>query len=142
MAKEWQNEGPCNGTGDDTTCGEGDQVQFRQCTDGTVDKCTDEDTRRTIPCNAAGTALPSCPKVLGGWQNEGPCNAIGDDPTCGQGNQVQNRPCTDGTVEKCTKEEKKRTISCEIAGTALPDCRKFYVPLFLNENKNTSVNVS
>ena len=137
LAKEWQNKGPCNGMGDDTTCGEGEQVQSRQCTDGTVDKCTDEDTRRTIPCNAAGTALPSCPKVLGGWQNEGPCNAIGDDPTCGQGNQVQNRPCTDGTVEKCTNDEKQRTISCEIAGTALPDCRKFYVPLFLNENKNT-----
>ena len=111
--------------GDDTKCGEGAQFQSRQCTDGTLDKCTDEDTRRTITCNAAETALPNCPKVLGNWQNEGPCKGIGDDPTCGQGNQVQNRPCTDGTVEKCTNDEKQRTISCEIAGTTLPDCRKF-----------------
>ena len=125
MVGEWKNEGQCNGKGS-STCGEGDQVQVRQCTDGTVEKCTDEDKRKIVTCNAAGTALPDCPKVLGiDWQNEGPCNGIGNDPTCGEGIQLQTRHCDDGTKDKCTDEEKQRTISCEDAGTALPDCRKF-----------------
>ena len=59
------------------------------------------------------------------WKNEGPCNGIGDDPTCGEGNQVQIRPCTNGTVDKCKDEEEQRTITCKEAGTELPDCSKY-----------------
>ena len=111
--------------GDDTTCGKGVQVQTRHCTDGTVEKCTDREKQRIITCDDAGTALPYCLKVLGDWKNEGPCDGKGDDPTCGKGSQVQTRDCTDGTVDKCMDDEKQRTITCEDAGTELPDCRKF-----------------
>ena len=64
-------------------------------------------------------------KVYGEWHNEGSCNGIGDDNTCGKGKQVQIRPCMDGKVDKCKDEEKKRTISCKEAGTELADCSKF-----------------
>ena len=65
-------------------------------------------------------------KVLGEWANEGSCHADGDDPTCGAGSQQQKRTCTDGTIDKCTAEDTERTVTCQIAGTALPVCSKFY----------------
>ena len=60
--------------------------------------------------------------------NEGAC--IGDSlhPDCGPGIQIQVRTCTDGSnasrfpVERCTEEEKIRTVSCAVAGTELPSC--------------------
>ena len=60
--------------------------------------------------------------------NEGAC--IGDSlhPNCGPGNQIQVRTCTDGSnasrfpVERCTVEDKRRTVSCAVSGTELPNC--------------------
>ena len=57
---EWTNEGSCIADGDDATCGTGTQKQERTCTDGTIDMCTAEETKRDVTCAAAGTALPVC----------------------------------------------------------------------------------
>merc|ERR1712038_960311 len=69
------NDGDCVATGDDPTCGPGNQNQVRTCTDGSTDVCTDADTAQTIAC-----ALPDCvvEKVLGDWTNDGDCVATGD----------------------------------------------------------------
>ena len=62
-------------------------------------------------------------KKLGSWINDGDCVATaGGD--CGPGTQVQMRTCEDGTVDKCTPEDRTQTISCADAGTALPACTK------------------
>ena len=57
----WTNDGPCVATGNDASCGPGNQRQTRTCEDGTVDKCTEIDVvEQTILCSDAGTALPEC----------------------------------------------------------------------------------
>ena len=57
---KWSNEGECVATGEDKTCGPGTQTQTRECTDGTIDLCTAEDTSRVVSCTIAKTALPAC----------------------------------------------------------------------------------
>ena len=72
-------------------------------------------------------------KELGSWTNDGKCVATsGVGGVCGPGTQKQTRPCKDGTVEKCTPEDKKQTVSCADANTALPPCPKGkpYTPKF------------
>ena len=56
----WVNDGNCIATGDDPSCGPGNQTQKRTCTDGSTDKCNDSDLEQVIPCSEAGTALPDC----------------------------------------------------------------------------------
>ena len=56
----WVNDGTCIATGDDPSCGPGNQTQKRTCTDGSTDKCNDSDLEQVIPCSEAGTALPDC----------------------------------------------------------------------------------
>ena len=56
----WENDGNCIATGDDPSCGPGNQTQKRTCTDGSTDKCTDSDVKKIIPCSEAGNALPDC----------------------------------------------------------------------------------
>ena len=119
---EWENRGVCSQVGDDPTCGHGTQEQERECKNGTVDKCTDEDTERTDSCVEAGSALPDCPKIFGGWNNVGSCIAVGSDPACGHGKQEQARTCKDGTVDRCARGNTHRKVTCELAGTALPNC--------------------
>jgi len=116
---DWTNDGDCVATGDDPTCGPGNQNQVRTCTDGSTDVCTDADTAQNIAC-----ALPDCvvEKVLGDWTNDGDCVGTGDDPTCGPGTQSQVRTCTDGSVDVCTDADTAQSISCTDAGTALPEC--------------------
>ena len=116
---EWANEGGCDATGDDKTCGPGAQKQTRDCIYGVSNKCTDADISRTISCNDAGTALPDCvvEKVLGDWTNDGDCVGTEDNPTCGPGTQNQVRTCTDGSTDVCTAADTAQTIAC-----ALPDC--------------------
>ena len=63
-------------------------------------------------------------KQLGKWTNGGACVAAGADPTCGPGEQKQQRTCRDGATDKCTATDIEQTISCKDAGTALPDCGK------------------
>ena len=116
---DWTNDGDCVATGDDPSCGPGNQSQVRTCTDGSTDVCTDADTAQTIGC-----ALPDCvvEKVLGDWTNDGDCVATGDDSTCGPGTQSQVRACTDGSTDVCTDADTAQSISCTDAGTALPEC--------------------
>jgi len=122
----WINNGDCVATGNDSSCGPGNQRQTRTCTDGTIDKCAASDViEKTISCSDAGTALPDCDKHLGGWINDGSCVATGADASCGPGNQRQTRTCADGTTDKCTASDvTEKTISCSDAETALPDCDK------------------
>ena len=52
---DWADEGACEATGDDETCGPGLQEQTRTCTDGTTDLCTDAEMTQMVAC-----ALPDC----------------------------------------------------------------------------------
>ena len=57
----WGNEGDCVPTSTELPpCGPGTQLQIRNCTDGTVEKCAEDDMQRTITCDAAGMPLPAC----------------------------------------------------------------------------------
>ena len=40
----WSNDGVCEATGDNNSCGPGNQKQTRTCIEGTTDKCTEADT--------------------------------------------------------------------------------------------------
>ena len=70
-----------------------------------------------IISNIAGKAQ------LGPWENVGNCIGIGDDPTCGPGEQNQTRTCIDGTEDKCSDLVLKRTAPCHWADTILPNCK-------------------
>ena len=65
----------------------------------------------------AHSIVISVPKILGDWENIGPCSAFGGVATCGDGIQVQSRTCTDGTVDKCLDEDMHRITICRYAGT-------------------------
>lgn len=80
----------------------------------------------------------SASKILGEWTNEGSCNGDGDDPTCGAGTQLQSRTCTDGTIDKCTVVDTHRSVTCAVAGTALPVCGKIF-PRNVCADKSQSV---
>ena len=71
---EWKNNGPCVATGGGS-CGPGIQEQLRDCTDGivvqssetlekaqTIVLCSAKDTKRSVSCAVAKTALDDCPK--------------------------------------------------------------------------------
>ena len=63
------------------------------------------------------------PKTFGPWENDGACQAIGQNPECGPGVQAQIRSCTDGIIEKCTEVvDTERSVPCSSAGTTLPEC--------------------
>ena len=118
---EWKNDGNCEATTKGENCGEllmcfpcgpGNQIQKRDCTDGTVDKCSDTDRKRVIPCS-----LQDCIKQLGNWEMDGKCQAVEEGKTCGPGYQLQTRICHDGTGDKCTSKDTKRSIPCD-----LPKC--------------------
>lgn len=53
----WTNDGGCESTGDDYSCGPGNQKQTRICISGTTDKCSNSDRRKTISCSKP---LPEC----------------------------------------------------------------------------------
>ena len=108
----WEHDGKCEATGKDKTCGPGNQAQTRSCKDGTVDKCSDDDRRRVIPCS-----LPNCIKQLDNWENDGECQAVEEGKSCGKGFQLQTRICHDGTGDKCSSKDTKRSIPCD-----LPKC--------------------
>ena len=109
----WVNEGGCTGlNGKD--CGPGNLLQTRTCSDGTINKCTPADRARTQNCS-----LPHCPRRYGDWKNLGECIGSGSDKNCGPGEQFQVRSCIDGTVDKCSQEDRHHAISCN-----LRDCLK------------------
>ena len=99
------------------SCGPGHQTQSRNCSDGTYEKCSVEDTEQSIRCE-----LPDCPRTVGQWMNTATCEATGEEKSCGPGLQTQTRTCADGTVDKCASVETRRTVSCKDAGTELPIC--------------------
>ena len=109
----WANEGECTGL-NNKDCGPGNRLQTRTCSDGTTDKCTPVDSARTQNCS-----LPDCQKIFGNWENLGECIGSGSDKNCGPGEQFQVRSCIDGTVDKCTEEDRLHAISCD-----LRDCLK------------------
>ena len=119
----WTNVGGCAAIGQNKSCGPGYQHQMRVCIGGTRDKCTGKDQKRKISCEDAATKLTDCKKEFGDWTNDGGCKAIGNDKTCGLGNQKQTRRCLHGTTDKCTKSDTTRTITCSDAGNPLPTCR-------------------
>ena len=113
----WKNDGSCKATGKNKNCGPGNQIQTRQCTDGTVAKCAEEDRKRSVPCS-----LPNCKKHLSKWENDGECKAVEKDKNCGPGFQQQTRICKDGTGDKCTTHDTEREIPCD-----LPKCPSIYI---------------
>ena len=56
----WSNSGDCIADEPNKSCGPGTQLQTRECINGMVDLCTDEDERQTISCNETNTKLPDC----------------------------------------------------------------------------------
>ena len=126
----WENVGTCLPTDHDKLCGHGMQTQIRQCTDGTGSElCVEDDTIQYVSCKSVGTDLPDCPKILGPWENIGPCKAIWENRTCGPGLQILRRSCINGTGQfVCNDEDKIQQISCEAAGTNLPHCPKKFEP--------------
>ena len=110
----WSNDGHCTPLKTNTNCGPGLQTQIRSCVDGTIEKCTGNDTTQTIPCS-----LPDCPKRLGRWSNVKYCNAVQSGKSCGPGRQFQRRICEDGTNDKCRPQDMERSIFC-----SLIDCPK------------------
>ena len=58
-------------------------------------------------------------KIFGNWKNIGPCRASGSHKNCGSGEQFQIRLCIDGTVDKCTEDDRRHVVSCNLA-----DCEK------------------
>ena len=118
----WTNNGSCIGDGKNHSCGPGNIIQIRNCTDGTIETCDTANLERLVTCKEVGQALPDCERKLGDWINDGDCAANDDDKSCGPGTIWQKRNCTDGTTDKCDDIETERTISCKEAGVALPDC--------------------
>ena len=57
----WTNAGLCEATGDDKSCGPGNQRQTRSCTDGTTENCSSSEREQTVSCSDAGTSLDDCP---------------------------------------------------------------------------------
>ena len=58
-------------------------------------------------------------KTIGDWKNLGPCSANGSDKNCGPGRQFQVRSCINGAIDKCTEDDVRQVISCNLA-----DCKK------------------
>ena len=61
-------------------------------------------------------------KTFGDWTHAaGTCRATGAFE-CGPGFQFETRDCIDGTIYKCRESDRKRTVTCAVAGTELPVC--------------------
>ena len=100
------------------------------------------DTFQCISCLKAGTALPDCPKVFGDWINQGYCIALGSNPFCGPGLQLQKRTCQNGTgLQICTNEDLTRKVLCSKSGTSLPACTGIYLFLYLTHSRVILISV-
>ena len=59
------------------------------------------------------------------WKTVGDCMATGRDDInikCGPGKVRQTSNCIDGTIDKCTEDEKVRNVSCLEGGKPLAPC--------------------
>ena len=104
---KWMNNGSCQALDVNRSCGPGTQQQFRQCINGTHEKCVISDMKRQIDCQ-----LPDCVKSFGEWKNEGECQVVGESRICASGLQRQVRSCQDGKSNKCTQQESFRLFPC------------------------------
>ena len=118
----WKLEGKCEGMGKNSSCGPGRQARMRTCVDGTRDRCTKDDERQLLPCLDVNTQLPPCAKILGNWINQGDCQSVKTNSSCGLGNQLQSRGCINGTIDKCNADDLIRSIPCKQANSKLPNC--------------------
>lgn len=100
---------------EDSDCRPGYQIETRNCKDGVNMQCSISDVLKIAPCYQH-----DCPRIVGPWINNGSCECTGSS----SGNQVQIRTCHDGTTEKCSEIEAKRTLSCSETGSSLLHCSK------------------
>ena len=112
----------CRATGMNKSCGHGQLLQNRSCTNGTLEKCQTQKLTRTVSCRYAKDPLPPCEKVVTPWKIISSCTASVLNTTCGPGTTKQIRECVDGTIDKCGAIELERFVSCEEAGNPLQDC--------------------
>ena len=54
----WKTKGGCNSIV--KGCGPGTATQIRDCTNGTIDKCSDDDMEKTVTCKTAGIEQANC----------------------------------------------------------------------------------
>ena len=54
ILQDWTNSSNCQAAGENRTCGaSGHRLQFRDCLDGTSDRCTSMETTRMVACRIA-----------------------------------------------------------------------------------------
>ena len=58
-------------------------------------------------------------KEHGLWQNNGSCQSIDNERSCGPGKLMQTRQCIDGTFDKCSIADTEQIVDCNLA-----DCEK------------------
>ena len=118
----WTNIGNCSAVGSDEDCGLGIVAQVRTCEDGTIHKCSEILLRDdAVNCEDAGIPLDPCPKDFSGnWTTKGTCKSAV--PGCGPGTATQIKDCTNGTIDKCSKDDMERTVSCKDAGIPQLNC--------------------
>ena len=122
----WINIGNCSAVGDDKGCGPGTVAQERTCEDGTIHKCATIPLRNdAVNCEDAGIPLDPCPKTVGKWTTRGTCKSAV--PGCGPGTTTQIRDCANGTIDKCSKDDMERTVSCSDAGIQQPYCTGYLI---------------
>ena len=130
---DWINIEECQASGTNKSCGPGKLSQNRTCIDGTTDKCESHILEQKVACHDAKASLPDCQKIFSSWRTSGPCLATGTNKSCGPGLSLQERTCTNGTVNKCSSSRYIRSVSCENAGNPLPNC-----PRIISQWKNTT----
>ena len=118
----WSHHGDCNQVFHGQTCGYGYQIKLRTCSEGAQETCSFTDTTNISTCS-----LTDCPRNITAWKNIGGCQGTGEDKSCGEGVQWQTRKCIDGTNNKCSNIDTERNITCNEAGTKLPNCSGNYM---------------
>ena len=119
----WQTVGNCLAEGSNKSCGPGLSQQKRDCTDGTVDKCTEVELIQNVSCKIARNSLPDCEMMVGDWKNSAMCTANIIDKSCGPGTVLLDRHCADGTNDFCSDIETVRNVSCQDFNIRLPECK-------------------
>ena len=102
--------GTCVASDNERSCGPGQLKQSRQCTNGTYEKCSTEDSERNMVCT-----LQDCQKTTGEWIDQGGCEFMNYTTTGqigGLGIQRQVRTCLDGTLDRCTCTDTSRATIC------------------------------
>ncbi|XP_013387914.1 SCO-spondin [Lingula anatina] len=111
QCETWAAWGTCS-----ATCGGGQQVRKRSCTDGINGgrPCTPSDYQENRLCNVYGCPVGCSCQEWGEWEQ---CSA-----SCGGGEQTRRRSCTDGIFggRKCTIEDYQETRQCNSQSCTVP----------------------